>query len=101
MARLVWTERAIADLDEVAEYIAYDNPEAAGRLSRRVVLHIDQLVRHPLSGPVPPEDKSKTYRQISESPCRVIYRYDGVNVIVLRILRSEQLLRPSFFENLE
>ena len=101
MARLVWTERAIADLDEIVEYIAFDNPNAARRLAMRVESHLSQLSLHPMSGPVPPEDDSGFYRQVTESPCRVIYRFDGVQVVILRILRSEQLLRPSFFEDLE
>lgn len=101
MARLVWTERAISDLDEIVEYIAYDSPEAARRLAKRVKAHVEQLRRHPLSGPVPHENAGGPYRQISESPCRAIYRFDGKNVIILRVLRSERLLRPGFFEELE
>jgi toxin ParE1/3/4 len=101
MARLVWTERAIADLDEIAEYIAFDDVDAARRLSRRLENHLDQLQRHPLSGPVTPEFPEGQYRQISETPCRVIYRFDGRNVIVLRVLRSERLLRPGYLEEME
>lgn len=101
MARLVWTERAIGEMEEIVEYIAFDNPLAARRLAKRVKSHIEQLARHPLSGPVPPENSGGLYRQVSESPCRVIYRFDGSNVIILRVLRSERLLRPSFFEDLE
>ena len=101
MARIVWTERAISDLGEIAEFIAYDNPDAASRLAMRIISHVDQLAGHPLSGSVPPEDRSGLYRQISESPCRVIYRFDGTTAIILRVLRVERLLRPSFFKNLE
>lgn len=101
MARLVWTEQAISELGEIVEYIAYDNPKAARRLAKRVKGHVEQLKRHPLSGPIPPEHAGGPYRQISESPCRAIYRFDGKHVIILRVLRSERLLRPSFFEELE
>ena len=101
MARLVWTERAIADLDEIAEYIGFDDLDAARRLTRRLEMHLDQLVKHPLSGPVVPEFSEGQYRQISEKPCRVIYRYDGKNVIILRVLRSERLLRPGYLEDME
>lgn len=101
MARLIWTERAIAELDDITEYIAFDDPAAARRLAKRIASHADQLERHPLSGPIPSELVGRQYRQISESPCRIIYRYDGINVIILRVLRAEQLLRPSFFDDLE
>jgi len=101
MARLIWTERAISDLNEIAGYIASENPDAARRLAKRIEAHLEQLTVHPLSGPVPPEDRSGLYRQISESPCRIIYRYDGEDAIILRLLRAEKLLRPSFFKGLE
>ena len=101
MARLIWTERAVADLDEIAEYIALDNPKASKELVVRVAEHVDQLERHPFSGPVISEFEGEKYRQISETPCRVIYRFDGKSVIVLRVLRSEQLLRRSSLDELE
>jgi toxin ParE1/3/4 len=101
MARLIWTERAIADLDEIAEFIAFDDPIAARRLTGRIQVHLEQLTLHPMSGPVPPEFPTGLYRQISERPCRVIYRFDGDNVIVLRVLRSERILRPGYLDDLE
>jgi plasmid stabilization system protein ParE len=101
MARLVWTEKAIGDLAEIGEYIEFDDPEAARRLVSRVGKHLDKLVKHPLSGPVCSEFPEGQYRQISENPCRAIYRYDGKNVIILRILRSERLLRPGYLDDME
>ena len=34
MARLIWTEPALLDLEEIAEYIALDKPSAAKKLVR-------------------------------------------------------------------
>ena len=34
MARLIWAEPALSDLDTVAEYISLENPDAARRLYR-------------------------------------------------------------------
>jgi len=36
MAKIVWTEPALNDLDAIADYIALDNPHAARELVRRV-----------------------------------------------------------------
>lgn len=101
MARLIWTERAIADLNEIAEYIALDNSEAAGRVVARVYSHVDQLSKHPFSGPIPPEIDDRLYRQIIEPPCRIIYRYDGENVLVIYVLRAERILRRSILDERE
>jgi toxin ParE1/3/4 len=36
MAGLIWTEPALEDLGQIADYIALDDPNAAKRLVRRV-----------------------------------------------------------------
>lgn len=98
MAQVVWTEPAINDLDAIADYIAVENPIAAAALVQRVFGHMDQLVAHPESGPRVPELKRSRYRQIVEPPCRVFYRFDGEKVLILYVMRSEQLLRKVLLE---
>lgn len=93
MAEIVWTEPALNDLDAIADYIAVENPGAAAALVQRVFAHVERLQAHPESGSRPIEFKRSRYRQVVEPPCRVFYRYDGKRVIVLHLMRAEQLLR--------
>ncbi|MGH7939045.1 MAG: type II toxin-antitoxin system RelE/ParE family toxin, partial [Chthoniobacterales bacterium] len=51
------------------------------------------LVKQPESGSRLPEMRQSRYRQIVEAPCRVLYRYDGVSVFVLHIMRGEMRFR--------
>jgi plasmid stabilization system protein ParE len=95
MARIVWSDPALGDLDAIADYIAIENPVAAAALVRRVFRHVEQLADHPESGSRPHELKRSRYRQIIEPPCRVFYRFDGASVILLHVMRSERLLRKS------
>lgn len=97
MAEVVWTDPALADLDAIADYIAVENMVAARHLVRRVFDHVDQLEAHPDSGAKLPELLGRRYRQISEPPCRVIYRHDREQgrVFILHVMRSEQKLRRS------
>lgn len=83
----------MSDLDAISDYIALDNEEAASALVQRVFKHIDQLAKHPESGSRPPELKQTDYRQIVEPPCRIFYRYDGKNVLILYVMSSERMLR--------
>jgi toxin ParE1/3/4 len=101
MAQIVWLEPANDDLEEIAEYIALDNPDAADALVFRVLRHVRQLADHPRSGSIPPELERSQYRQIVEPPCRVFYRFDGKTVLILHVLRSERILRMSRLENWE
>jgi toxin ParE1/3/4 len=93
MARVIWTEPALSDLDAIADYIALENPYAARELVQKIFRHVEQLARHPRSGPKPPELKGWRYRQIVEPPCRVFYRVDGERVYILYVMRAERLLR--------
>jgi toxin ParE1/3/4 len=101
MAQVIWTEPALNDLDAIADYIAIESRVAAAELVQRVFGHVEQLEAHPESGSRPPELKRSRYRQIVESPCRVFYRYDGEKVLVLFVMRSEQLLRKSLLQSRE
>ncbi len=93
MARVIWSEPAALDFDEIIGYIAMDNPDAAERLARRIITHTRQLEHHPLSGPVIPELEKCNYRQITETPCRIFYEVRDDTVIILHMLRSERMLR--------
>ena len=99
MAKVVWTEPAIADLEAIAEYIAVETLVAASGVVQRIYGHVGQLVEFPESGGRPSElGKATRYRQIVEPPCRIFYRWDGETVWVLHVMRFERLLRPCKLE---
>lgn len=100
MAEIVWSEPAIADIEAIADYIALENPSAAGKLVQRIFGHVCQLQEHPERGSRPRELGSRTrYRQISEPPFRIFYRYDGAHVYVVHVMRTERLLRRSMLRH--
>ncbi len=93
MARLIWTEPALSDLDAIADYIALDNPVAAARLVAQVFESVERLERFPKSGKRPPEFPHSPYREVIVSPCRIFYRIEGDTVYLLHVMRAERLLR--------
>ncbi len=95
MAKLIWTEPALSDLDAIADYMALDKPEAARQLVRRVFQHVEQLIAQPDSGSRPPELRRSRYRQIVEAPCRIFYRSDGERVFILYVMRGEMRFRKT------
>ncbi len=93
MARVVWTETALQDLDEVADYISLDKPDAARRFVHRVFERIEQLAYHPKSGSVPVELKGTPYRQLVIPPVRIFYREQNQVVYIVYVMRGERLFR--------
>ena len=98
MAEIIWTEPAVSDLDEIAEYIALDNPAAASMLVENTFSKVDLLANFPLSGRKPPELPNSLYREVVAPPCRVFYRVDGEQVLILSVIREERRLREYMLE---
>ena len=93
MARIVWSEPALDDLDDIAEYIVLDNLVAAKNLVRTVFNKVDRLKDFPDSGRRLPELGKTRYREVIVGPCRVFYRHDKNRVAIVHVMRSERELR--------
>ncbi|MCV6610163.1 MAG: type II toxin-antitoxin system RelE/ParE family toxin [Amphritea sp.] len=93
MAEIVWTEPALNNLEELAEYIAISNPKAAKRLVANVFEKIQRLTLFPESGRIPEEINTFNYREIVVNPCRIFYKYEGDSVYILHIIRQERDLK--------
>ncbi len=99
MAQIIWTEPALTDLNDIAEYISLDKISAAKRLVQKVFSSIERLKDFPESGRVPPELEDSRYREIIVGPCRIFYRFDGKKIYILYVMRSERELRQFLLED--
>ena len=93
MAQIIWTEPALLDLNEIAEYIALDKPGAASHLVQKVFSKTERLEEFPESGRNPAELKKSRYKEIIVGPCRIFYRIEKNKVYILYVMRSERKLR--------
>jgi len=83
------TQNAEDDLDEIILYIAQDNTQTALKILDRLQKKILSLKNCPERGRWVPEllDKNiKDYRELIESPWRIIYKIDAHDVYVLMII---------------
>jgi len=85
--RVRWLRDALRNLDEEAEYIARDNPDAAARTVLRISSAVEQLSNHPASG--------RTGRVpgtcelvVTGTPYIVPYRVRGDAVEILRVFHA-------------
>ena len=98
MAQIIWTEPALQDLNDIAEYIALDKVSAAKKLVQKVFFSVERLERFPESGRMPPELESSRYLEVVVNPCRVFYRIEQDKVYILYVMRSERMLRNYLLE---
>lgn len=72
--RVVWTDPALRDLEDLVRYIAQDTAAAAIRIGDEIVSHVGVLAAFPEIGPVYRHRPGGDVRQITCRPFRVFYR---------------------------
>jgi toxin ParE1/3/4 len=98
MAEIIWTEPALQELNDIAEYIALDNIAAARKLVEKVFNEVDRLKTFPKAGRTPPDLPNSVYREIIVTPCRIFYREEENKVLIIFVMREERLLRSFMLE---
>ena len=90
MARVVWAETALKDLESIAEYIELDDPEAAKRVVRRAFEKADQLEGFPESGSKPRDLKGTPYRRLISKPLLIYYRIENEVAFIVHVVKEER-----------
>jgi toxin ParE1/3/4 len=79
----------VNDIKEIVDYIAEDNAAIALEILDKLETRINSLKDYPERGRVVPELLNQNiveYREIIETPWRIIYKISGTNVFILTIL---------------
>jgi len=90
--RINWSPLAVDRVTEIAEYIAMDNPAAAGKWVTMVFKKVEELQNFPESGRIVPETKNKSIRELIYGNYRIIYRVEKGAISVLTIRHGKQVL---------
>lgn len=92
--RVTFAASAVKDLEEIrAWYAGQLAPDMGDRLLREVISLVERLADFPESGRVVPEFGLAQLREVIHPPFRIVYRVDDDRVRVVRVWRSERLLR--------
>ena len=91
---VVLTELALADLEELtAWYEEQGRPETGARTVADILNQLEPLADLPDLGRVVPEFSHPLLRELVRPPYRIVYRRERAAVRILRVWRSERLLR--------
>ena len=71
--KIIWSDEAIADLQDIVSYVALDDPQAALRLGQGILEHVHVLESFPFIGPTYPRGAQGTLREIVFRPYRIFY----------------------------
>lgn len=96
MVKIVWTDNAISDLNDIGEYISKDSVRYADLTVLELFESTNILEANPNAGPVVPEFEDENIRQIIRGSYRIIYRIvNDSSVHILTVHHSARLLSNS------
>jgi toxin ParE1/3/4 len=98
MAKIIWTAGALQDLDEIANYIAQENADAANKLVAKVFARVELLEAFPELGRFAPELSGHIHRQLVVAPCKIIYKIEKDAAFIELVIRGERLLREELLQ---
>jgi addiction module RelE/StbE family toxin len=88
--RVVWSARALADVESIAAYISSDSPAYAKIVVKKIVKLTRQLARFPQSGREVPEFQDVALRELLAYSYRIIYKVETEEVIIASVIHGKR-----------
>jgi len=93
MVKVIWTDNAISNLDEIGNYIAQNSERYAAITVQKLFEAVDILEQHPKSGRMVPEFENENIRELIRGNYRIIYEIvDEFRIDITSILHGAKLL---------
>ena len=83
--KLVWTERASADIEAIVRYIARRNPPAATSIGLGIFHRAQILLTHPHAGSVLDQLREAGWRKLIFRRWKIIYTIRGEVIVIGRV----------------
>lgn len=94
MVKIIWTETAIQDIQDIAEYIAKDSVRYAEITAMELFEAVDILEKHPKAGVKVPEFDEESIRQLIRGNYRIVYLIvDDYRIDILTVHNTARLLK--------
>jgi toxin ParE1/3/4 len=97
---LIWSEAALADLDEIEAYIAARSPMNARRVVERFLKISRDQCHFPFAARMIPELQDPTRRETFVYEYRMMFRVEDDSIRIMRVVHGRRLLKnvPGSFE---
>lgn len=97
--QVVWSPRAIEDVEAIASFIAKDSPSYAAAVVRKVLDTTTNLNKFPLSGRVVPELGNPAIREKLVYSYRIIYQVEADTITIAAVIHGKRLLESEINES--
>ena len=87
-----WSQSALADLSDIAAYIAEDNPRVARAWVARLRTRLKRVAEMPRAGRRVPEYGQDSLREVLVRSYRIVYRIEPGGIQVLAVIEGHRTL---------
>ncbi len=99
MVKIIWTDNALRDLEEIAAFIEKDSPHYARVTVRGLYKYTKILKDQPKLGRMVPEVGSEDFRELIRGNYRIIYKPSADSVYIVTVHHSSRnISERSIFE---
>ena len=93
MVKIIWTEIAKNDINEIHNFIAQDSKRYASITVHKIYNRSQSIIKSPFIGRVVPEFNNASIRELISGKYRIVYKIISENIVhILRIYHSARLL---------
>jgi len=93
MVKVIWTDQAITDLNDIGEFISKDSERYAQEVVRSLFESTRIIETHPKAGRIVPEYNTEDFRELIKGSYRIVYRIvDKFRIDVLAVHHSARQL---------
>ena len=96
--KIIWAPLAVEQLEEIADYIAYDKPLSAENWVNTIFETVENLSEFPESGRMVPELNRNDIREIIKGNYRIIYKVLNDEIHILTIRHGKRLFDEKVIE---
>lgn len=92
--RILISDSAYTDFEAIKEYYTEEGvPHIGEQFIKSIIEHIETIPAHPDIGRKVPELDSDKIRELIHGPFRVVYLREEESIHIVRVWRSERLLK--------
>lgn len=93
MTPLIWTRRAIEDVQSIQQFIAQGSPHYAELVRQQLIAAVERLPTFPQSGRVVPEANNPAIREVIQGSYRIVYRLIHGEIHILTVHHTARLFK--------
>jgi toxin ParE1/3/4 len=99
MADVIWTIRAVEQVEQIGSFIEKDSPFQARRVVQLIIKETRKLKEHPRIGKMIPEVEEDRYRELRVFSYRILYKVlDEKRIAIVGVVHGYRLFDPQWLQ---